>query len=86
MGHSAKITRGGNKKRVNQARQEAKQKAQGAKAHTTTVQETMAAKRALKQRSHAIAEQLKAKAGPVGSGPVVRMAAKPAKKEDKQEE
>lgn len=33
MGKSAKLTRGGNKKRVNVGRQEAKLKAQGAKTH-----------------------------------------------------
>ncbi|KAG5485293.1 hypothetical protein CUR178_06656 [Leishmania enriettii] len=62
MGHSAKITRGGNKQRVNQGRLEAKLRAQGAKSHTTTVKESVEAKRLLKQRAQAIAGELKAKA------------------------
>lgn len=81
MGHSAKITRGGNKQRINQGRLDAKLKAQGAKAHTTTVKESVAAKRALKQKSHAIADELKAKAKQptsAGTQSIVRMAARPA--------
>lgn len=95
MGHSAKITRGGNKKRVNQGRLESKLKAQGAKSHTTTVKESVEAKRLLKQRAQAIAGELKAKVqtGSGGSGTtapsapprpvvgsIVRMAPKPAAK------
>ncbi|KAG5511597.1 hypothetical protein GH5_06552 [Leishmania sp. Ghana 2012 LV757] len=91
MGHSAKITRGGNKKRVNQGRLEAKLRAQGAKSHTTTVKESVEAKRLLKQRAQAIAGELKAKAQANGHAPshqqqprlanmgtsIVRMAPKP---------
>ncbi|KAK7196611.1 hypothetical protein NESM_000599800 [Novymonas esmeraldas] len=85
MGHSAKITRGGNKKRVNQGRVDAKMKAQGAKTHTTTVKEAVEAKRLLKQRAAAIAGELKAKAqtsGNVGASgaAIVRMAPKPVTK------
>ncbi|KAG5507242.1 hypothetical protein JIQ42_06648 [Leishmania sp. Namibia] len=69
MGHSAKITRGGNKKRVNQGRLEAKLRAQGAKSHTTTVKESVEAKRLLKQRAQAIAGELKAKAQANGHAP-----------------
>lgn len=89
MGHSAKVTRGGNKKRVNQGRLDAKLRAQGAKAHTTSVKESVEARRRLKQRAIAIADELKAKAtatsssktggGHVGAGgtPIVRMAPRP---------
>ncbi|KAG5486259.1 hypothetical protein LSCM1_07382 [Leishmania martiniquensis] len=94
MGHSAKITRGGNKKRVNQGRLEAKLRAQGAKSHTTSVKEAVEAKRLLKQRAQAIAGELKAKAQANGSAPIqlqqpspastgtpiVRMAPKPTAK------
>lgn len=79
MGSSAKVTRGGNKKRVNQQRQAAKLRAQGAKAHTTSVKESVEARRRQKQRSMAIASSVKANATPshstgVGAGaPVVRM-------------
>ncbi|KAG5510975.1 hypothetical protein JKF63_06477 [Porcisia hertigi] len=69
MGHSAKITRGGNKKRVNQGRLEAKLRAQGAKSHTTTVKESVDAKRLLKLRAQAIAVELKAKAQTSGNAP-----------------
>lgn len=91
MGHSAKITRGGNKKRVNQGRLEVKLRAQGAKSHTTAVKEAVEARRFLKQRAQAIAGELKAKVQrsgsapsrpeqlcPTNSGPsIVRMAPKP---------
>ncbi|AYU76294.1 hypothetical protein LDHU3_07.1500:CDS1 [Leishmania donovani] len=94
MGHSAKITRGGNKKRINQGRLEAKLRAQGAKPHTTAVKEAVEARRLLKQRAQAIAGELKAKAQtsgsassrsqqlrPEDSGPsIVRMAPKPIAK------
>ncbi|KPI84277.1 putative ATPase subunit 9 [Leptomonas seymouri] len=94
MGSSAKITRGGNKKRVNQGRLEAKLRAQGAKSHTTSVKESVEAKKLLKQRAQAIAGELKAKAQAGGStgnaSPpharsassvgIVRMAPKPAAK------
>ncbi|KPA74231.1 putative ATPase subunit 9 [Leptomonas pyrrhocoris] len=94
MGSSAKITRGGNKKRVNQGRVEAKMRAQGAKSHTTSVKESVEAKKLLKQRAQAIADELKAKARaggaagnaspsqarPSSSGGIVRMAPKPAAK------
>lgn len=60
MGHSAKITRGGNKKRVNQKRQEAKLKAQGAKEHTTSIKDLVDAKRALKERNKSLTAELKA--------------------------
>ncbi|SYZ63083.1 hypothetical_protein (plasmid) [Leishmania braziliensis MHOM/BR/75/M2904] len=69
MGHSAKITRGGNKARVNQGRLEAKLRAQGAKPHTTTVKESVEAKRLLKHRAQAIAGELKAKAQASSSAP-----------------
>lgn len=62
MGHSAKITRGGNKKRVHQGRAEAKLRAQGAKTHSTSVKEAVDAKRQLKQKSQTIAGELKARA------------------------
>lgn len=91
MGTSAKITRGGNKKRVNQGRLEAKLRAQGAKSHTTSVKESVEAKKLLKQRAQAIAGELKAKAQAGGSAAsasarpttatgIVRMAPKPAAK------
>lgn len=94
MGSSAKITRGGNKKRVNQGRLEDKLRAQGAKSHTTSVKESVEAKRLLKQRAQAIAGELRAKAqasGAAGSAApstsrpsttagIVRMAPKPAAK------
>lgn len=90
MGTSAKITRGGNKKRVNQGRLEAKMRAQGAKSHTTSVKESVEAKKLLKQRSQAIAGELKAKAQASGAAPaarpastsvgIVRMVPKPAAK------
>lgn len=90
MGTSAKITRGGNKKRVNQGRLESKMRAQGAKSHTTTVKESVEAKKLLKQRSQAIAGELKAKAQadgaasssarPLTTASVVRMAPKPVAK------
>lgn len=88
MGYSAKVTRGGNKKRVNQGRLESKMRAQGAKSHTTTAKESVDARRRLKQRSLAISDELKAKAAastgpkpnhPGSSGaPIVRMAPRPS--------
>ncbi|KAH9599882.1 hypothetical protein LSM04_000883 [Trypanosoma melophagium] len=75
MGHSAKITRGGNKARVNQGRQEAKLRAQGAKTHATSAKEAMEAKRAQKKRSKAIATELRSRTQ-VQSTPIVTMAPK----------
>lgn len=90
MGSSAKITRGGNKKRVNQGRLDAKLRAQGAKSHATNVKESVEAKKLLKQRAQAIAGELKAKAqaGGVNANArpsssfagIVHMAPKPAAK------
>lgn len=93
MGSSAKITRGGNKKRVNQGRQEAKLRAQGAKTHTTSIKESVEAKRRLKQRSQAISGELKSRlqsnasmgsssngSAAGGPAPIVRMAPRPAPK------
>ncbi|CCW65372.1 unnamed protein product [Phytomonas sp. EM1] len=61
MGQSAKITRGGNKKRINQGRLQAKMKAQGAKMHTTLIKESVDAKLLLKRRAQMISDELKAK-------------------------
>lgn len=75
MGKAAKITRGGNKKRVNPGRAEAKQKALGAKTHATSAKEAAESRLNLKRKSQAIAGELKAKASlqqPESS--VVRMA------------
>ncbi|CAD2222040.1 hypothetical protein ADEAN_000957900 [Angomonas deanei] len=81
MGHSAKITRGGNKKRINQARRDAKLKAQGVKTHSSSMVEVAATKKALKQRAQALSEQLKKSKSQNKTGTtVVRMAPKPAKK------
>lgn len=77
MGKAAKITRGGNKKRVNPGRAEAKQKALGAKSHTATVKEAAEARKAVGKKSLAIAGALKAK----GSASIVRMIPRTNKKE-----
>ncbi|CCW72187.1 unnamed protein product [Phytomonas sp. Hart1] len=61
MGQSAKITRGGNKKRINQGRLQAKMKAQGGKMHTTSIKESVDAKRLLKLKAQSISDVLKAK-------------------------
>eukprot|EP00796_Vickermania_ingenoplastis_P010162 gene10162-7116_t len=77
MGKAAKITRGGNKKRVNPGRAEAKQKALGAKSHTTSAKEAADARNTLKKKAMAIAGELKSKAQQPYQGAstsVVRMA------------
>ncbi|RHW70743.1 hypothetical protein DPX39_080005600 [Trypanosoma brucei equiperdum] len=61
MGHSAKITRGGDKNRVNQGRREAKMRAKGAKHHTVSAKESIEVKRAHKKNTQAIAMELRAK-------------------------
>ena len=83
MGKSAKLTRGGNKKRVNVGRQEAKLKAQGAKVHTGTKHATKAASDDAKRTSklakkHEMSQKLKV----VKNNAIVKMAPKPAKAED----
>ncbi|KEG11595.1 hypothetical protein DQ04_02461100 [Trypanosoma grayi] len=75
MGHSAKITRGGDKTRVNEGRREAKMRAQGAKTHATSAKEALEARRAQKKKSQAIATELRAKAQ-VQAKPIVTMAPK----------
>lgn len=77
MGSSAKATRGGNKKRVNKHRQEAKLKAQGAMKHSMSVKDSVEAKKRLKERSQAISGQLRMQGQ---KQTVVRMAPKPKPK------
>ncbi|KAF8289292.1 hypothetical protein TcBrA4_0001810 [Trypanosoma cruzi] len=75
MGRSAKITRGGDKTRVNEGRQEAKLRAQGAKSHATSVKEAVEARRVQKKRSQAIATELRSKTQ-AQAAPIVKMAPK----------
>lgn len=85
MGKAAKITRGGNKKRVNPGRAEAKQKALGVKAHVISAQEALQSRLAHKKKSQAIAAELRntasSSAGAVrigaASSSIVRMAPRP---------
>lgn len=80
MGKAAKITRGGNKKRMNPGRAEMKQKALGAKSHGTSAKEAEGRKLALKKKSQRIAEELRLKASSTSVGArqcIVRMASRP---------
>lgn len=78
MGKSAKLTRGGNKKRVNVGRQEAKLKAQGGKQHTASKDALKApaesAKKSVESVKKVISETLKQQ-----KGSIVKMAPKPQK-------
>lgn len=81
MGKAAKITRGGNKKRVNPGRAEAKQKALGAKSHTLSAKEAADFRTSLKKKSQAIAGELRQKASKAyQQQSVVRMAPRPSNK------
>lgn len=62
MGKAAKITRGGNKSRVNPGRAETKQKALGRKAHVISAKEAADSRLALMKKSQRIAGELRSKA------------------------
>lgn len=62
MGKAAKITRGGNKNRMNPGRADLKQKALGAKSHAISAKEALGSKMALMKKSQRIAEELRSKA------------------------
>ncbi|KAH8613837.1 hypothetical protein ERJ75_000756700 [Trypanosoma vivax] len=82
MGHSAKITRGGDKSRTNQGRREAKMRAQGAKQHIVSAKETEDAKRVQRKKSQSIATELRAKSmTQAKAGPIVNMVPKISKPE-----
>lgn len=78
MGKSAKLTRGGNKKRVNVGRQEAKLKAQGAKPHTSNKHATKAVAEDAKRTSKfAKKQEISQKLKVVKNNAIVKMAPKP---------
>lgn len=80
MGKSAKLTRGGNKKRVNVGRQEAKLREQGGASHraATRAKTAVAKMNAVDAKSKATKESVTAYAKKQGASNV-RMAPKPKK-------
>ena len=75
MGKSAKLTRGGDKSRVNVGRKEAQLRAQGAKNHTAlkeSIANKVGKKIAIDKKSQAMKETVKAYAAGQG-GSVVKM-------------
>lgn len=78
MGHSAKLTRGGNKKRVNVGRQEAKAREYAAKASKEEGGSAMASKPSAAGKSQTARQALSAQLKKVAKTQnVIKMAAKP---------